>query len=336
MDGDIYFVLTGCTADIIGDDTAGIVEEFVRRGYPIAHIETGGFKGDSYKGYESVVNVLASRLTLEPAKKQPKTVNLLGITPSQELFWAGNIEEISRLLNRIGVAVNSFFSAGQGIETIRSSSEAALNIIFSPWLCREAEQIYREKYGIESWRYSGIPVGTTATTAFLREIGERLQIDERLVAGVVEQEERYVYDYLETVVDNLTRYRFAIVGDTNTVLGLTSFLVNDYSQIPIAAVITDEIRDEDKSGITAVLSNLEYSSAPEVHFEQDQWKIQQILRRQDLRMILGSSFEKETADELDTIFFNVSFPTRDKIILNRTYAGYRGCLTLVEDMYYNF
>jgi nitrogenase molybdenum-iron protein beta chain len=61
------------------------------------------------------------------------------------------------------------------------------------------------------------------------------------------------------------------------------------------------------------------------------------LRIPFLRILrIGSSFKGETADELDTVFFNASFPTRDKIILNRTYAGYRGCLTLVEEMYYNY
>ena len=35
MDADLYFVITGCTADIIGDDVAAIVSEFREKGIPV-------------------------------------------------------------------------------------------------------------------------------------------------------------------------------------------------------------------------------------------------------------------------------------------------------------
>jgi len=54
MDGDLYFVITGCTADIIGDDVAAIVSEFREIGAPVAYASTAGFKGTNYQGYEAV------------------------------------------------------------------------------------------------------------------------------------------------------------------------------------------------------------------------------------------------------------------------------------------
>ncbi|HWQ41952.1 MAG TPA: nitrogenase component 1 [Desulfosporosinus sp.] len=65
MDGDEYFVLTGCSPDIIGDDAAGLVEEYRSKGIPIVHIETSGFKGDTMKGYESVLNIFPDKLAGE-------------------------------------------------------------------------------------------------------------------------------------------------------------------------------------------------------------------------------------------------------------------------------
>ena len=41
MDADLFVVLTGCTADIVGDDTATVVREFRAEGVPIVFAETG-------------------------------------------------------------------------------------------------------------------------------------------------------------------------------------------------------------------------------------------------------------------------------------------------------
>ena len=52
IDADAYFVLTGCTAGIIGDDIASVTNEFAHKGVPIYPIDTPGFTGDSNLGYE--------------------------------------------------------------------------------------------------------------------------------------------------------------------------------------------------------------------------------------------------------------------------------------------
>lgn len=44
LDTDLQVVLTGCTADIVGDDVASVVSEFEAEGSPLVHVETAGFK----------------------------------------------------------------------------------------------------------------------------------------------------------------------------------------------------------------------------------------------------------------------------------------------------
>lgn len=51
-----YFVLTGCTAGIIGDDIVSVTNEFSENGIPVYPIEPPGFAGDSNLGYEIVWN----------------------------------------------------------------------------------------------------------------------------------------------------------------------------------------------------------------------------------------------------------------------------------------
>ncbi|MHB8064182.1 MAG: nitrogenase component 1 [Ruminiclostridium sp.] len=336
IDGDEYFVLTGCSADIIGDDAAGLVEEYRNKGIPIVHIETAGFKGDTTKGYESVLNIFPEKLASEGTGIEENTVNLFGTVPAQELFWSGNTEEIIRILNKLGIKVNSFFSQFQGVKEIKNSSNAALNINLSPWLCKETEKSYKSKFNIDTYHFNGLPIGPTATTAFVKGVTEKLNIDCKLVTKVISEEEGYVYGYYSGIYGYIRKYRFAIVGDTNTVLGITRFLVNDYSQIAVAAVITDEVPDTEKSSIDASFNDLEYPQSLKVFYEQDLWKIKQILKEQDIQIIFGSHFEREIADELHTIHFNISNPALGRIILNKGYTGYRGSLSLIEDIYYAY
>lgn len=46
MDADAFFVLTGCTAGIIGDDIISVTQEFRDKGHEVYPIDTPGFAGD--------------------------------------------------------------------------------------------------------------------------------------------------------------------------------------------------------------------------------------------------------------------------------------------------
>ncbi len=52
-------------------------------------------------------------------------------------------------------------------------------------------------------------------------------------------------------------------------------------------------------------------------------------------MILGSSNDREVVLTKDCQFILTSFPMNERLVFNRTYAGYRGSLTFTEDLYDN-
>lgn len=337
IDADAYFVLTGCTAGIIGDDIKSIADEFQEKGYPVYPIETPGFAGDSYLGYEVAFDALLTYLVEEKKEKQVNLVNLFGIMPYHDPYWAGNIEELTRILKKLGLQVNTFFTEHQGIEQIKNSSAAALNIIINPWLLKKASELYEERFGIQTLRIPGLPIGATDTTTFVRQVGEALSLDHGLVEKVIEEEEEYVYNYFETAIGALSWKRFAVVGDANTVVGVTRFLANDYSFTPIVVIVTDPVfREEDKQRIIGQLEALEYAKPPVIVFEADQYRITKYLEQyEEITLLIGSTNEREFAMEKDIQCNVISFPITDKLIFNRTYSGYRGCLTLIEDLYDN-
>ncbi|WP_026666129.1 nitrogenase component 1 [Butyrivibrio sp. FC2001] len=337
MDADAFFVLTGCTAGIIGDDIVSVTEEYRKKGYKVYPIDTPGFAGDSNLGYEVIWNNLIDQVIKENVPKDDKLVNVFGIVPYHDPFWSGNLEEISRILTGLGLKVNTFFTGHQGIETIENCSGAALNIIINPWLFKGPAVKFEEKFGVKSVRYPGLPIGATDTERFVRLVAEALHFDTKLVNDFLEKEEDYVYSYLAQSIGALSWKRFAVVGDASSVCGITRYLANDYSFTPKLAVISEPVYgDENKNRIISEITGLEYAQPPKVVFTADQYEINKaLLEEEELTLIVGSSNEREAASLKEVQCIAATFPLKDRLIFNRAIAGYRGSLTLTEDLYDN-
>lgn len=338
IDADAYFVLTGCTAGIIGDDIVSVTEEFQDKGYSVYPIETPGFVGDSNLGYETVWTTMINQVIEEDVPKDDKLVNIFGVIPYHDPFWSGALEEIDRILSALGLKVNTFFTKHQGIETIRKCSGAALNIIINPWLFKGPAKKMEQKFGIPSIRVPGLFVGATDTTKFVRQVAEAMHLDQEIVDKVIAAEEEYVYDYLAQSVGVVSWKRFAVVADANNAVGITRYLANDFSFTPVLVIVSEPLfRQEDKDRIVAQIEDLEYAKPPKVIFASDQYEINQALRaeEEEITLLIGSSNEREVALEKDIQFILAAFPMNERLVFNRTYAGYRGSLTFTEDLYDN-
>lgn len=338
IDADAYFVLTGCTAGIIGDDIVSVTEEFQDKGYSVYPIETPGFVGDSNLGYETVWTTMINQVIEEDVPKDDKLVNIFGIIPYHDPFWSGALEEIDRILSALGLKVNTFFTKHQGIETIRKCSGAALNIIINPWLFKGPAKKMEQKFGIPSIRVPGLFVGATDTTKFVRQVAEAMHLDQEIVDKVIAAEEKYVYDYLAQSVGGVSWKRFAVVADANNAVGITRYLANDFSFTPVLVIVSEPLfRQEDKDRIVAQIEDLEYAKPPKVIFASDQYEINQALREEEeeITLLIGSGNEREVALEKDIQFILAAFPMNERLVFNRTYAGYRGSLTFTEDLYDN-
>lgn len=337
VDADIYFILLGCTGGIIGDDIQSVAESFREKGHPVYAIDTPGFHGDSNLGYEESWNALIDQV-IAPREKEKGLVNIFGIVPYHDPFWSGNLEEISRILKKLGLKVNTFYTEHQNIENVKNSSAAELNIIINPWLFNGPAKKYQEKFGVPYLRINGLPIGATDTTLFVRQVAEALHLDDGLVEKVIAEEEDYVYSYLEQAIGALSWKRFGVVGDPNIAIGVTRYLANDYSFTPKYVIITEQIWSSTaKESIIKQLTELEYAKAPEVYFASDQYEIDKIIRdHNEATLIVGSSNDREAASYVSAQFLEAAFPVTNRLFFNRTIAGYRGSLTLTEDLFDNY
>lgn len=304
-------------------------------------MNTSGFAGNSYMGYEQYLEAVIDQL-LAPQPVVRKRVNLLGIVPYQHVFWKGNLQVIKDLLGQIGVQANMIFIENDGLEALKSIPSAELNLVFSAWSGVSTARKLEEKFGTPHVVIPSVPVGPKDTSTFLRFLARRLQLRRTRVEKVIAAEEHRAYRFAENIADiammALPHACTAIVADTGTAIGLTRYGSNELGWLPKVVVITDDPPEEFRADIIRHLTEgLESAVKPEVHFEIDPHKIRLLLREHTLQLVLASSLEKHIAtDELNAMQVSVAFPAHDRLIADRSYAGYRGGLALMEDVAYKY
>lgn len=350
VDGDLYFVLTGCMVEMIGDDVQSVTEQFKNKGEPVYSINTGGFKGNSFTGYDLALQALFKDFLEKHEEKDDKLVNLWGVVPIQDVFWKGNLKVLKNLIEKLGYRVNTFFGEGETLEDIKNASKAALNIVVSDNFGIEAAKVFEEVHKVP---YISVPfpVGDYGTEHFLNKIATSLGLDEAFISRVVSSEKKRYYGYLERLADiysdiDLQRYA-VVVGDSNYAQALTRYLADDIGWLPELIIITDDnLSDDHKAIILSRFEDYESGIKPKVVFNTHTSGVlkevnfyctpsngERYYNGFSPAFIIGSSFERDTANKIGAGHLSVTYPVCNRVVLDRAYAGYDGALRLTEDIF---
>ena len=343
MKADLYVVLTGCNVELAGDDARAVVAEFRKKGMPIILAETAGFKGSVYQGYEWVIKAMAEQfLAKKGAMVERKRVNLWVSVPYADPFWSGNQQVLKEMLERIGLKVNLLFGPGADINNWRRIPEAQLNLLISPWAGAEGMEILQERFGTPFLHYPVLPIGASESRKFLSKVAEAVGLNMPAVNSYIRQEEEHFYYYLERAAELFTYYngtfpdRFFSISESLYVLGITRFLCNDLGLLPGGQFITDDPPRKYKKTLANQFNLSSKLDDFQVTFVENPADIQAGIEAQSAGMrplILGSSWDKEMAGRLGGYFLEISAPLSGRLVLDRSYAGYRGGLRLAEDIY---
>lgn len=347
IDADLFVIVTGCMTEMIGDDVQGAVSDCQDLDKPVIAVSTPSFQGDAYKGYEIILEGIFNRFVRPSGVKDERLVNLFGVIPGYDPFFRGNLEEIKRILQRIGLKVNTFFTPDQSFENIKAFSRASLNIVFSRvygvGFARNAEQ----RHGIPYY-VTDLPIGPEATDRFLREIGEQLELDPEIVEEVIREENEIYYGYFERTADVFAdgEYKFylTLVTNANELIPYTTFLERELGWISSDLYITNILSEEEKEELKKALMQKDVYG--ELIFETDTSKIANDITLRHKRnggevyfddgntplFLIGSRLEKHLALKRGLNYLPVSFPVPNRLIVDRSYAGYRGGLHLLEDI----
>ena len=343
MDGDFFVVLTGCISDIVGDDVGSVVKEFQEKGVPIVYAETGGFKGDAYKGHELVLEAIIKQYLKPAHEKKAGLVNVFASVPNHDPFWEGDLNEIKELLRSIGLKANILFGHNSGgINAINDIPSAEFNLVISPWIGVNAAELLKEKYNTPYLHYPVLPIGGVETSKFLRATGKFAGINTDIINRVIKEKEDEYFYYLARSADFLVQSRFDlpkkffIISDASYTLGISKFLVNDLGLLPVHQFITEDVPEKFKNTISECFKNFPLGISSDVTFSQDGWEINEEISKYNINgmpLILGSSWDMDIASDMNGLHLSVGLPVSDRLILNHTYVGYRGGLNFTEDIY---
>jgi nitrogenase molybdenum-iron protein beta chain len=349
IDGDLYVIHTGCTAGIIGDDIGSIASEFVDEGYPVVSVDTSGFKGNNYVGHELVVNSIIKQYVFHHVPKanvEKGLVNIFSVVPYQDAYWRGDLEEIKRLLAGIGLKANVLYGNGsKGVKDWKNIPNAQFNLVLSPWIGLSTAKLLEKKYQTPYLHIPVLPVGLKETSRFLRKVAAFAEVEHEVVEGFIAKEEKRYKEYFVTLGDLLSDYgpylpyHLYTVADSTYGVGLSKFFIEELGFTPRKYYGIDITDQKVADQVTDLLTGIDTRYEGAITYAYDNRTIQDEIEA-DLKdtkvrsVILGSSWDKKLAKENnDSILLRVSLPITDKVIVKKSYIGYQGGLTILEDLY---
>ncbi|WP_059369186.1 nitrogenase component 1 [Treponema endosymbiont of Eucomonympha sp.] len=352
LKSDLQVVLTGCTSAIVGDDVQQVAKQFAEAGRPLVFAETAGFKGTNYESHSVVVNAVidqfADKYADRAAPRDPKLVNLFASIPYQDPFWKGNLEEYKRLIEGIGLRVNVLFGpCSTGIAEWKTVPQAAFSVLISPWYGLPIVQHLEEKYGQPYFRFPYVPIGGNESSRFLRELavyagkhGADINLD--AADAFVKREEDAFYEEIDNLATFLLEFRYGlpafvhILHDAGYVLGISKFLLHETGIVPKEQFVTDKVPEQYQADILKIASGISSKREVPVFFQPDGGLAQEAIlnaAHEGRGLIIGCGWDKDLARKKSYDFLSAALPSPYRLVMTTPYAGYRGGLRLIEDIY---
>jgi nitrogenase molybdenum-iron protein beta chain len=349
IDGDLYIVISGCQVEMIGDDICAAVDAIEGLPAPVLAAQTPSFKGNSQHGYDLLLETLVRKYIVKTNARRKKAVNIFGIIPGNDPFYKGNLKEIKRVLSLIGVDANTFIGERETLDNFRNAGSAELNIALSDVYAPLSAEAFKEVHGIPYIREQ-FPIGFFQTERFLRNVGEALAIDEAVVTKAVKAEEEIYFDYFERIADiyndvELQRYG-VVAADSNYAPAISQFISDELGWIPHLTMVTDPVTEENKAALDRRFKKYLSGLEPKVYYDTNASALRHYLagnwepNRNHLyyepfspAVIFGGVYERDYAEELGVPLLSISFPLTNRVVFNKTYAGFNGGLALAEDSF---
>ena len=204
-----------CTAELIQDDPGGLAQALALP-IPVIPLELPSYqKKENWGASETFYRIVRGlcRANTDTSSRNPKSCNILGPT-ALGFRHRDDLNEIRRLLERLGVSVNVIAPFDARPSDIARLGDAAFNVILYPEIAENAGR-WLEKNCAQPMT-TIVPIGIGATRDFIAEVGRLAGIE---TAEFLSHETSRLPWYSKSVDSTyLTGKRVFIFGDATHVL----------------------------------------------------------------------------------------------------------------------
>ena len=283
-------VITTCVPAILGEDIRSMLEK-----HDVILVDSPGFSGDVEVGYKNALSILAPRIDPDLCG-----VNIDGVCLFDP-FYAGNVQEITRLLTMARIPVGTVFS----LDLLKNVQHA------SPYTIGTNEDFLS---GVG--KYCGGMLGIRAIEATFKKLNEVFadaDVD-RVFSELEQQEERMV----KACDKYLLRF------DPPSVVIFAGFSYAEH-----AAGTLERYLDADILCIGS--RNAPGESKYPVEQVAGLERVRSLIAQHNPDLVMGSSFERSVCET--RAFTGITPPLRGTVRLAPTpFAGINGTLSLVEQV----
>lgn len=330
----VYFVLTTCAPNIIGDDIDSVAGELEGKlGKPVIHVPSAGFSGDFIEGFdcalETTLKHLVSKKILRNKQKEMDLVNIVGYMFNRyEKDQIADVKELTVMVESLGLRVNCIVKSGQTFGQLLELSKAEVSLCFtrSPSIYEILEKELDQKCIAVDY-----PIGLDATERFLRTIAgvsNRERVCELYVQRALEE----TVPLISTVLDEIRGKKIGIFGNSLQINGLTE-LICDIGAEPVIIGITDTRNKNVKSELVEIIDKNGSICNPTILLDPDRNMVKEALKKREAEFVLGSMVEVWDAEGLSIPGYKSTFPLFDKrALVEKPLVGYKGVLHLVEEV----
>lgn len=344
-DPDVIAVHTTCLSETIGDDIPQIVRKAsddgkIPEGKLVIHGNTPSYVGSHVTGFANMVLGMVNYLSEATLERKARRANIIPgwVEPS-------DMREIKRITQMMGIESILFPDTsnvldtpqtgehimypegGVTLEEMAKTGDSARTFALGMTASAPAAKALDTKCHVPC-EVMELPIGLRATDAFVNMLHKSFQVP---VPEQLAFERGRLVDLITDMSQYFYRKRVALWGDPDQLVSLVEFLL-DLNMIP-AYVVTGTPGKQFEKRIATVARG----RAPEMKVKQgagaDMFLMHQWLKNESVDVLLGNTYGKYIARDMEIPFVRHGFPILDRI--GHQYfptVGYMGAIRLAEQI----
>jgi light-independent protochlorophyllide reductase subunit B len=290
-----------CTAELIQDDPGGLASSMALP-IPVIPLDLPSYQKKENWGASETFYQMVRALAATPSEKTPRapgakpTCNILGPT-ALGFRHRDDLVEITKLLERLGVAVNVTAPMDASPDDLRRLPEADFNVVLYPEIAEAAAGWLQRTHGQPAVRI--VPIGVGATRDFIAEVANVAGID----ASAVLAENSGRMPWWSRSVDStyLTGKRVFIFGDATHAIAAARVASEELGLevVGLGAYNREFAREvraaAEKLGVPALISD-------------DYLEVERTIEALQPELVLGTQMERHIAKRLRIACAVISAP----------------------------